>query len=544
MQRKRGASVRFQWLLAFSLIAAATARAESPTCDVPDLIGQCEMFNSPAGHFETRDQSVVLGNPTRAPGELAELQESWGRAGLRSLSSASSPSGVGESLRRWILSESSASTLKSLRGIEEKKDARQITFELPWPPDDDAAPMSRIPASEILGRLRSLLGPQNFDALTLSAEEHSVRSSQVEVSRQRSMEDLMTERANARRSRSEELIERTRQATIETIRNGRNWADLSDAEKNILRRLETLAVDTRNNINCGSILNPGGSYDGSTHQVNMCSATAALPDEAIMLIMAHEMAHSIDPCSSRGPLVRVDTGRLRSRADRAKNQQSSGETMLINSLAQSNGLAQIYPPDLNTPMVQQLMREGILRIEQPALRPGEHPFRGTLECLTQPNTGGFRLGPWQQAMQGQNHHRCAPDTLNEGFCDWLASEVLGRELRNRPARPRAADNLQPWRAEATRVFPLFARNLCFPDPTDPTPENVARLSPEEWEGRSHPPARLRVESVIFRNPLLREHFGCRQAAAPEPPHCPFPLPAANSPGQTDTPPTTRERTVQ
>lgn len=508
-------------VLAALWVASAS---QSRTCDIDDLLGQCEMFDSPAGHMEGRDQSLVLGDSRRTREDRARLQEAWGRLGQQAIRGAAAPAELGESFRRWLISEASVSTLKSLLSLDGKREP--VTFEVPWPINAVDARLTPITATELRTRLNEVLGPENLNSLMRAADSHSEQTQVVEEGRRQSVIELMNDRAAARRTRAADLIERARQRTIETLRNGRDWATIPAAERNLLRRLETLRIDFDNNINCSGALNPGGSYDASAHQVNMCTPTAALPDESILLITAHEMAHAIDPCASRGPLVRVDVPRLRQMRDSMSSQLRGGDGVLINSLTQSTGYAQIYPNEANNPLIQRLMREGVLRVEERGLQTGEHPFRATLECITQPATGGFRLGPWQQAQVGQNHHRCAPDTLNEGFCDWFAAEVVGRELAARPGRPRPERDLGAWRREAVGVFPLFARDLCFPDPTDPTPENVASLRPEQWEGRSHPPSRLRVEAVIFRNPRLRTHFGCHSrgnAPQSEPPHCEFPL---------------------
>mgnify|MGYP006883217511 CR=1 FL=1 len=505
-------------------VATGASPAQARTCDIDDLLGQCEMFDSAAGHMEGRDQSLVLGDSRRASADAARLQENWGRTALGALERAPGRQDLGESFRRWLVSEISVNTLNSLRSIDGKKEA--VNFEVPWPIEQADARLTRVSATDLRARLVAAFGEGNYASLLQAAEAQAAATQQAEASRRQSVTELMNERVATRRTRAADLIERARQRTIETIRNGRDLASLPEAERNLLRRLETLRIDFENNINCSGALSPGGSYDASAHQVNMCAPTAALPDEAIMLITAHEMAHAIDPCASRGPLIRVDADRLRQVRESMSTQLRGGDAVLLNSLTQSSGFAQLYPQDVANPLIQRLLREGVLSVDQPALRTGEHPFRGTLVCLTQPATGGFRLGPWQLAQQGQGHHRCAPDTLNEGFCDWLAAEVLGRELGTRSPRPRPERDLGRWRREAMGVYPLFARDLCFPDPGDPTPENVASLRPEEWEGRSHPPARLRVESVLFRNPRLREHFGCRTRETPAeagPPHCEFPL---------------------
>ena len=517
-------------------VNVSVAWAERRTCDSDDLLGQCEMFDSSAGHAEGRDQSLVLGDSRRTSADRARLQENWGRTALQAIDQAERPQELGESFRRWLLSEGSVRALASLRtaqGVPRKDES--VSFEVPWPIRQVDAPLAPVSVADLRAQMGTVLGERTLADLLQAAVAQSQAGQEVEESRRLSAIELVNERVALRRDRASELIERARRRTIETIRNGRDLANLPATERNLLRRLETLRIDFGSNINCVGALSPGGSYDASAHQVNMCTPTAALPDEAILLITAHEMAHAIDPCASRGPLIRVDVTRLRQMSDSMRLQLRGGDAVLINSLTQSSGFAQIYPHDLSNPLIQRLMREGVLSVDQPALRTAEHPFRGTLECLARPATGGFRLGPWQAAHEGHGHNRCAPDTLNEGFCDWLASEVLGRELTARSPRPRPQRDLGSWRRETLGVFPLFARDLCFPDPSDPTPENVASLQPEEWEGRTHPPARLRVESVIFRNPRLREHFGCQPRANPtevEPPHCAFPLESGQGKGRS------------
>lgn len=497
-------------LISFVVIAFNLKARE---CDLDHLTNKCAVFASGQENLNYPDGSISFVGPL---GFLsADDRDSFrelDKYGLKvsDVINNISSSQMSETAREWMLSSEGITFFSALLRAQQKINA-VILVKIPWPLDREPSTMREVSATEASSIMQNLLGFENVRTLTqVASEANELASRRTVLSFARAESDLKN-RAASRQMRADQIIFRARDALIENFLSGRTESQLSDSELSLLTRLRKIEIIAGPQSDCNSIMSAGGHYDPSSHSIVICEGAYNLPDEEIFMITAHEISHAIDPCTTSGPLVQIDVAQFREEIHFSNDKKGNDdeEMMSLRALTTSRGYAQISPSDFNRPKFQSLMQKGIMSVVAPAISQTTNPFRNVLNCLATPNGGGFPDANWRKVLQDQTVLRCSPDPLYEAFSDWNASRTLGRELLNADSilnkLPGAVPLVQrpPLRSVGT-----LAGLACVSDSNDPTPEDRLNLSAQEWMGRSHPPAQMRVERVIFRDPDLRRAFQC------------------------------------
>lgn len=125
-------------------------------------------------------------------------------------------------------------------------------------------------------------------------------------------------------------------------------------------------------------------YPVPHHTVMICSQllTRRQTDAALSFYLAHELAHSIDPCNL-----------------------AKGAGDILHNLPPVMKYERFKPDsfDLST-----------------------HPYGDVLKCLREPDSGGAKVIPSQNKPDNPDpafENLCAHDQINETFCDWMGTEV-------------------------------------------------------------------------------------------------------------------------
>lgn len=202
---------------------------------------------------------------------------------------------------------------------------------------------------------------------------------------------------------------------------------------------------------------PNAFYDGARNSITVCSGLLMRTDSEFQLtaIVAHELSHSIDPCS-----IALLPG-------------------------QSSGFSYSNPSDLETST-------------------REHPFGSVLNCLRTPDSvEAKRLSPscirrmQQRPRNPENEPAnpfCRVDQITESFSDWSSANITA-ELMSERLPPSTPLTSQQFRDGYTN----FARTFCGND----------GLYDVNGSGcDSHPSHRSRIDRILMANPRVYSQMSC------------------------------------
>jgi hypothetical protein len=228
-----------------------------------------------------------------------------------------------------------------------------------------------------------------------------------------------------------------------------------------------------------SLFIPNAFYDPERNTFKYCNGFIITDHSEfkIVSVIAHELAHSIDPCNiAKGP-----------------------STVAIPYSAK----------DL-------------------AGREAQFPFTGVISCLRSPDSvgakvfppppafGGFTSSPYPMPAPGPGEDNftpppmpvtvpdfCSNDQIGESFADWTAAEITPKYLKEKhPELTR-----EQFRYGYSNIF----RGMC---------SNVNPASPGGMMGPDvHPDVRLRANRIILASPEIRKQMGCTDDPVPAPKYC-------------------------
>lgn len=105
-----------------------------------------------------------------------------------------------------------------------------------------------------------------------------------------------------------QLNDFAKQKIIELIAQGKPREQWTTDQKNMVKRVETVQIKNASDEITGDFLDPSsirGAYYPQLHTIRVPSELVKSPSTYLMVI-AHEIAHSIDPCNVQLPLFSVD----------------------------------------------------------------------------------------------------------------------------------------------------------------------------------------------------------------------------------------------
>lgn len=317
---------------------------------------------------------------------------------------------------------------------------------------------------------------------------------------------------------------------------------------------------------------PNAFYNGSMHAFTLCPQVMELPESALKTIIAHELGHSIDPCTLSQPLMKVSDAVPRmppmspeqmSAAEQALNAQG----MYLMNLNGPKPEAQYVVDFFGT--AQGGLSQGFsnFRLESAgaAVALQDHPFNSVVNCLTTPQsinarasdkesvrtqltsslanvraTGAADTDPRVQQLQntlanldglytriGACSFLPGNTQLQEAFSDWIAGEVVGNDLKNLPSEKR--------RQYAFESFSFFTGMDCSVSAPDSQPQvdqflnaagcaegnnqtlrDINTIMMNAAQSDSHNHGVERVERLFTAQPQVRGALGCEGEGAS---HC-------------------------
>ena len=260
----------------------------------------------------------------------------------------------------------------------------------------------------------------------------------------------------------------------------------SDQIDKMKARISSIRMDTETMslLNPAVCAGPNAFYNPGDHQFHICPQIMELPSESLRMIIAHELAHSIDPCSMSDDLLLV-SGKT---VAEAMSQPSKEQTEIYEKSAAEVGT--FFPklkdpqPKSNTHFVVDFLGMSKSNLSFIYIKPewkvfssgfpgNQNPFSSTLSCLESPDSIHARSvdekslaqsmdtaiekaraagadptkdPELQRTMEAKKnlhellnqHGACSfmggsngKSQLQESFADKIASEIVARDLQNK-----------------------------------------------------------------------------------------------------------------
>ncbi|HEY8270847.1 MAG TPA: hypothetical protein VIG33_08140, partial [Pseudobdellovibrionaceae bacterium] len=218
--------------------------------------------------------------------------------------------------------------------------------------------------------------------------------------------------------RSFEIFRETQtlyQEYIENLISGKTSA----AQKNVLEKIKKRITTVRINKShdCNSF---NSNYNFVSHSIDTCNELLSYPLTTLMAIYAHEITHSIDPCSLQFPLSHI-----------AKENPFSS-----NQLIGENAYNDAYTAlPLEWALEDLFLEKDQLRTVIAPLRFELNPFQKALECLQSEKSihAQKRKKPLEKSNVKDEEHMCSSSLqdgqMAETFADWMAYEVLAYSFK-------------------------------------------------------------------------------------------------------------------
>lgn len=445
-----------------------------------------------------------------------------------------------------------ANRIASLRNVMlgKRKD-----FTLPWPPASPTG-MKSVSSSEVERLFLGKLNPSQKEQLTAIARDFDSKEQKRDEDREvRHLDDASELRrqmlavTDERKKKVLDLIEFSRKTIIEKIKMGRSMDQLTEHEKKMVEKVQSINVIPaespylRSNSTCTGLI-PNAFYDPGNHSINICPNFYNYPDTTILGVLGHELGHSIDPCNCQFGHHRVDRNKidaLMSQSETRNNNERFKALDLLQSVTRASSSTSFpFPFELNTDQVEFLSSSGVLTRQSQDTPFDRYPLMDVYSCLISPEGGGFRTVSRSEieefaAYVSQNraqirssqynpeedraaivqafiaHPECTtpgrPGQTGEAVSDWLGAEVLGEYLKGKK-----------FTTNEERLAPIafFASMVCLSRVEQERPAGnqsigaiIGRAMQDAQISRGpHPASQQRVEQIFLRNPQIRAAIGC------------------------------------
>jgi len=197
------------------------------------------------------------------------------------------------------------------------------------------------------------------------------------------------------------LVEETRQRILDILESRKNGQNDADIEK-FKERIKLIRLASTNEVLVKSVVNtdncelPNALMDSATSTLFICPQLLRMPTATIMMVLAHEMGHTIDPCNISGALY-DDNVKKGSYPDIPSNKAA------ISKAGKKIGEGVGLP---------------------------SNPFASVISCLQGKTSIQVPLPETIAAFENERACKGVSEDqqMQEGFSDWVSSQVLKKKV--------------------------------------------------------------------------------------------------------------------
>lgn len=329
-----------------------------------------------------------------------------------------------------------------------------------------------------------------------------------------------------------DMVKSAKDEIIGLISAGRPEAALSPREKDAIERVRTIGFDPTAKVtdkDCASLM-PNAFYSSDSHSFTLCPGFRSWPRESLMMVIGHEIAHSIDPCLAQQGLVKIDSQKARAfiKAKASPGESVELATDLLDLKSSYMNTRQLWEKGLlNSPVLEPLYEHGILRDHLRMSTYATYPFSSVSGCLASKEGGGFRSSNADHeamlnakvdtgALDGDEKDRLAKaykdhpeclavngknSMLGEATADWFGAKVAAADLKKRGKTLEGDDKAMP------AIY--FLNQACASKQSKPSQTSLINdLAKMNQDSDEHPLDLARLDNLVLRDPGLAEVFGC------------------------------------
>lgn len=442
-------------------------------------------------------------------------------------------------------------------------------ISVPWPANDKKAKLQKVSGTQILKYLKDEMSPSQFESFMKEVE---VQKEPVEkymlamqAREQRNLQaiqqahaeaQLESQRLSKRQDRIREIFAYAKENLISVLKKGLRDDQLSKEQKAAIRKIETIKLRDLNDPKlateptCATSFQGNAFYNPAGHSISLCLGINTLSYPDILAIVAHELAHSIDPCLSQFSLLAIDEASLEKAISQKKI--SEAEVRLFRNYFEPGVKLVNYDSMLfisDQKFDDKLKKLGILKEEIRGVPSSDHIFKNENKCLMDAN--GFRQNESEDILYLQNvfnfsikhadsaeerrlqkkianryiealkkHPQCLATMRGESqagevFSDSVASLVLEKYLIDHPPKNEAEKVLSVYtwiNLSCNGDVPGGAQKGIPSDAITPTTVSNGLMSSLFRD--SHPRREERLRKIFLNLPGMAELFNCKRTAVP------------------------------
>ncbi len=351
------------------------------------------------------------------------------------------------------------------------------------------------------------------------------------------------------RERIDELFRFARENLLEEIAKGRSYQSLTADEKSQFRKIETLTKfklgKSSEHDSCKSD-GPNASYVPSDHTMIICESFLNEPSSLIVQTLAHELAHAIDPCHQRLPLLKKNIAKLLALPksedewpDEIRKNPDSRRTLSRLRAQPAHEYSNFTNvTSLENPKVlEELEKQGWFEVAAPPVPANRNPNLATYNCLKAipgirevsnqdiadlarqyTDTVDNGMKPVDRyaidsavRKNMRDYQQCMPSfkgfsQMQEAMSNAWAAKVLGRWLALHPPKNET---------EKLAAISLELREICTPEKLGAKAATnlvkPARIAAGEAVRNSeiHPAGRITNDSITLSDPRIQNALQCK-----------------------------------
>lgn len=359
-----------------------------------------------------------------------------------------------------------------------------------------------------------------------------------------------------RKKKVAELVEFSKQSILKTILNGKQFDELSEAEKTSyakIRDIKYVSGDESSVKSSCSGLITNAYYNPVNHTINICPGFYNFPDSSVLAVIGHEMGHAIDPCNCQFGHHKVNQTKVDELIkwkglDKDNKTDREVRTFLAQNLEKVEYSAMPFSRYMTSNKVlEQLESKGVLERVSNDVKFSDYPFKGAMNCLINKSNGFLRtekredieskidrIVEIRKSRQGSSynaeedrrdlkaaffaHPHCGLGTthsqMGEAMSDWLGSHVLGEYLKDK--KLEGIDKLAPVAFFASISCAKMNQTNSQNDNDDKTPMGVVKAALKdlgEADLAVHPYSDTRLDKIYLTNPNVRRALGCSELSS-------------------------------
>lgn len=350
-------------------------------------------------------------------------------------------------------------------------------------------------------------------------------------------------------ARQKELTLQAKRSIIEMIKNGRSDDQLTSEQRNLIGRITSVEVITAdmkeaNDIPDCSKQQPQAFFVPTGYNIILCENLLDLPDATMLRIIAHELGHSIDPCTASCDHLSANQEKIGNHLEKIKSAESdsdaneeSEETELtqedyyhtiLEGLESYGERPFITYHSADTEFKDKLIKEGFVQKNFKGIPRSQQPFDSVRSCLIK-NAGfdnvstkdiAFAIHQRKDALKRfgkkmtkkeiadyENYYKKNADCMavgnkmsqmSESMADVYAAYALSNYLKDNPPKTQN---------DKYAIEGIFLNQVCDPYYTTKLASQLKNGELGVLE-ESHPLAEARTKNILLQFPGITTQFDC------------------------------------